>query len=124
MTILAHRTMLKKACWAAGAMKYSRRMMGSVADWRSAQAAIRFDFDDIKDAWKVSGIEPLNKSKLSNPAIPIIIMTAYASCGNSALNALKKGAYDYLTKPIDFDELKIAIHRATEHNRLKKKMII
>jgi two-component system response regulator HydG len=33
---------------------------------------------------------------------------------------LKKGAYDYLTKPLDFDELKIAINRATEHNRLKK----
>ena len=46
-------------------------------------------------------------------------MTAYASV-ETAVDALKKGAYDYLTKPLDFDELKIAINRATEHNRLKK----
>jgi len=46
-------------------------------------------------------------------------MTAYASV-ETAVTALKKGAYDYLTKPLDFDELKIAIGRATEHNRLKK----
>jgi two-component system response regulator HydG len=46
-------------------------------------------------------------------------MTAYASV-ETAVDTLKKGAYDYLTKPLDFDELKIAINRATEHNRLKK----
>ena len=46
-------------------------------------------------------------------------MTAYASV-ETAVNALKKGAYDYLTKPLDFDELQIAIARATEHSRLKK----
>jgi two-component system response regulator HydG len=68
---------------------------------------------------KVSGIEALEQVKIINPAIPIIIMTAYASV-ETAVDALKKGAYDYLTKPLDFDELKIAINRATEHNRLKK----
>ena len=68
---------------------------------------------------KVSGIEALEQIKIINPAIPIIIMTAYASV-ETAVDALKKGAYDYLTKPLDFDELKIAINRATEHNRLKK----
>jgi len=46
-------------------------------------------------------------------------MTAYASV-DTAVAALKKGAYDYLTKPLDFDELKIAISHATEHSRLKK----
>ena len=68
---------------------------------------------------KISGIEALEQIKIINPAIPIIIMTAYASV-ETAVNALKKGAYDYLTKPLDFDELKIAINRATEHNQLKK----
>jgi two-component system response regulator HydG len=68
---------------------------------------------------KVSGIEALERVKIINPAIPIIIMTAYASV-ETAVDALKKGAYDYLTKPLDFDELKIVINRATEHNRLKK----
>jgi two-component system response regulator HydG len=68
---------------------------------------------------KVSGLEALEQIKIISPAIPIIIMTAYASV-ETAVDALKKGAYDYLTKPLDFDELKIAINRATEHNLLKK----
>ncbi|MDI6741529.1 MAG: sigma-54 dependent transcriptional regulator [Smithella sp.] len=66
----------------------------------------------------ISGIEALEQMKIINPAIPVIIMTAYASV-ETAVSALKKGAYDYLTKPLDFDELKIVIERATEHNRLK-----
>jgi len=67
----------------------------------------------------VSGIEALGQIKAINPEIPVIIMTAYASL-ETAVSALKKGAYDYLTKPLNFDELRIAIGRATEHNRLKR----
>lgn len=67
----------------------------------------------------ISGIEALEQIKIINPSLPVIIMTAYASV-ETAVNALKKGAYDYLTKPLDFDELKISIEHATEHNRLKK----
>jgi two-component system response regulator HydG len=68
---------------------------------------------------RVSGIEALEEIKAFNPAIPVILMTAYASV-ETAVEALKKGAYDYLTKPLDFDELKLAIARATEHSRLKE----
>ncbi|RPI74784.1 MAG: response regulator, partial [Desulfobacteraceae bacterium] len=49
---------------------------------------------------KVSGLEALNRIKTINPAIPVIIMTAYASV-ETALSALKNGAYDYLIKPLD-----------------------
>ncbi len=68
---------------------------------------------------KVSGMEALEEIRKINPDIPVMIMTAYASV-ETAVSALKKGAYDYLTKPLDFDELKISIARATEHSRLKK----
>jgi two-component system response regulator HydG len=68
---------------------------------------------------KVSGLEALGEIKAYNPAIPIIIMTAFASV-ETAVDALKNGAYDYLTKPLDFDELKIAMQRAMEHSHLKK----
>jgi len=68
---------------------------------------------------KVSGLEALVKIRTINPAIPIIIMTAYSSV-ESAVEALKNGAYDYLTKPLDFDELKIAISRSMDHTRLKE----
>jgi len=46
-------------------------------------------------------------------------MTAYASV-ETAVGALKKGAYDYLTKPLDFDELRLALDRALEHTHLKE----
>ena len=51
----------------------------------------------------VSGLEALPEIKHYNPAIPVLIMTAYSSV-ETAVDALKKGAYDYLTKPLDFDE--------------------
>jgi two-component system response regulator HydG len=68
---------------------------------------------------QVSGLEALAQIKLYNPAIPVIIMTAYSSV-DTAVNALKQGAHDYLTKPLDFDKLKITIERAMEHTRLRE----
>ena len=68
---------------------------------------------------KVSGLEALEQIKSFNPAIPVIIMTAYSSV-DSAVDALKQGAHDYLTKPLDFDRLKLTIARAMEHTRLKE----
>ncbi len=68
---------------------------------------------------KVSGLEALERIKAFNPAIPVTIMTAYSSV-ETAIEALKKGAYDYLTKPLDFDKLRLTIERALEHTRLKE----
>ena len=68
---------------------------------------------------KVWGLEALERIKAFNPAIPVTIMTAYSSV-ETAIEALKKGAYDYLTKPLDFDKLRLTIERAMEHTRLKE----
>ncbi len=68
---------------------------------------------------RMSGIEALERIKAINPAIPIVLMTAYASV-EMAVEALKKGAYDYLIKPLDFDKLRLTLERALEHIRLKK----
>ena len=68
---------------------------------------------------KISGLEALENIKSYNPAIPIIIMTAFSSV-ETAVDALKKGAHDYLTKPLDFDKLRITIARSMEHTRLKE----
>lgn len=68
---------------------------------------------------KVSGLEALEEIQSYNPAIPIIIMTAYSSV-ETAVSALKKGAYDYLTKPLDFDELRLVMARAMDHRHLKE----
>ena len=67
----------------------------------------------------MSGIEALEHIKAYNPSIPVIIMTAYSSV-ESAVEALKSGAYDYLIKPLDFEVLKLTIERACEHVGLKE----
>jgi two-component system response regulator HydG len=68
---------------------------------------------------RVSGIEALTAIKAYNPAIPILIMTAYASV-ETAVEALRNGAYDYLTKPLDFTELRLTMERAMDHSRLRE----
>lgn len=68
---------------------------------------------------RLSGLDALPEIKRLNPAIPVIIMTAYSSV-ETAVEALKKGAYDYLTKPLDFDELRLVMERAVDHSRLKE----
>lgn len=66
----------------------------------------------------MDGIEALGRIKAYNPAVPVLIMTAYSSV-DTAVEALKAGAYDYLTKPLDFDELKLTLGRALDHTRLE-----
>ncbi len=68
---------------------------------------------------RVSGSEALKAVKAYNPAIPVIIMTAYSSV-ETAVETLKNGAYDYLTKPLDFDELRHTVERAMDHTRLRE----
>lgn len=67
---------------------------------------------------KMSGLEALEQIKKISPAVPVIIMTAYASV-ETAVSAMKMGADDYLTKPLNYDELQIKIARTAERRRLK-----
>lgn len=61
----------------------------------------------------MNGIEMIKRAKDFDPNITIIIITAYASI-ESAVEALKLGAYDYLIKPFEIDELKIIVKKAFE----------
>jgi DNA-binding NtrC family response regulator len=65
----------------------------------------------------MNGLEVLREAKRINPEIEAVIMTAYGSI-ETAVGAMKAGARDYLTKPIDFDELSILIDRVAEHRTL------
>ncbi len=66
----------------------------------------------------MSGMEALSLILEYNPSLPVIMMTAYSSV-DTAVRALKIGAYDYLTKPLDFDKLKLTLDRAMERISLK-----
>lgn len=64
----------------------------------------------------------LENVKSINPTIPVLLITAYASI-DKAVNVMKSGAYDYLTKPINIDELLLIIRRALEHKTLQSENI-
>lgn len=113
----AHRVMLKKLLNGWG-YNVTEADDGLVAVEKVRKSSFDLILMDIRMT-NVSGIEALEQIKQINADIPVIIMTAYASV-ETAVQTLKKGAYDYLTKPLDFDELQMSIARATEHSRLKQ----
>jgi two-component system response regulator HydG len=71
---------------------------------------------DVRMA-KMDGMEALKRIHAYNPAIPVVIMTAYSSV-DSAVEAIKIGAHDYLTKPLDFDRLRLTMARALDHKQV------
>ncbi|MHB8789579.1 MAG: sigma-54-dependent transcriptional regulator [Desulfobulbaceae bacterium] len=113
----AHLTMLRTIL---GGWGYQ---VTGVEDGAEAIAAVHeAPFDgvlmDVRMA-RVGGIEALREIKAYNPAIPVIIMTAYSSV-DTAVEAMKRGAYDYLTKPLNFDDLRFTLERALEHMALAR----
>jgi len=66
---------------------------------------------------EMDGLELLEEVRRIDETIPVIFMTAYGTV-ETAVRALKNGAFDYVTKPFTGDELAIAVERAIEHVRL------
>ena len=81
-------------------------------------SATKFDLmiTDLKMP-KMTGIELLQEAKRLRPEMPVVLMTAFATV-NTAVEAMKLGAYDYIQKPFDGDEIKLLVERTLEHNRL------
>jgi DNA-binding NtrC family response regulator len=67
----------------------------------------------------MDGLEVLREARRINPEIDAVILTAYGTI-ETAVAAMKAGARDYLTKPIDLDELSLVIGRIADHRRLVK----
>jgi DNA-binding NtrC family response regulator len=96
-----------------------------VSNGREAVEALqreRFDLviTDIKMP-EMSGMEVLERAKEIDPDIEVMIITGFGSIG-SAVEAIKKGAYDYITKPFDLDELLIKARNIQEKKVLKKEI--
>jgi two-component system response regulator PilR (NtrC family) len=66
---------------------------------------------------EMSGLELLSRAKSVNPDTDFIMMTAFASV-DSAIEALKNGAFDYVTKPFKVDEIKIAVKKSLEQKKI------
>ncbi len=82
-------------------------------------SASRFDLmiTDLKMP-KMTGIELLQEARRLRPDMPVVLMTAFATV-NTAVEAMKLGAYDYIQKPFDGEEIKLLVERTLEHSRLK-----
>jgi two-component system, NtrC family, response regulator len=67
----------------------------------------------------MTGMEFLEESKKIKPELPVIMMTAYGTI-EMAVEAMKKQAYDYITKPFQNEQLKLTVRKALENYRLVK----
>jgi DNA-binding NtrC family response regulator len=65
----------------------------------------------------IDGLKLLKEIKATNPEIEAILLTAYGDL-RSAVQAMKQGAFDYLAKPVDLEELELTIERALERRQL------
>ncbi|MBN1827971.1 MAG: sigma-54-dependent Fis family transcriptional regulator [Deltaproteobacteria bacterium] len=67
----------------------------------------------------MDGMELIKRIRTMDEIVPVILITAYGTIP-SAVEAMRIGAYDYLTKPIDYDRLKLVIRRALDQSSLKR----
>ena len=94
-------------------------------DGGGAVAAVREDAPDLVlldlKLPDTDGIQVLRQIKDSHADIPVVIMTAYADVA-TAVEAMRLGAYDYISKPIDFENLAVTLRNALEARQLRQKM--
>jgi two-component system response regulator HydG len=109
------------------ARQMMKRTLGrayEVFDFASVAEALpaveRAEFDAIVTDLRmpgIDGIEGLRRFKAKVPEIPVILVTAFATV-ETAVEAMKAGAFDYLKKPFEPEELDIVVARAVEHARI------
>ncbi len=69
----------------------------------------------------MTGIELLRQIKLEYPEVIVIVVTAFGTI-ESAVEAMRLGAYDYMIKPVNADALKLVVSRALEHHSLREEV--
>jgi two-component system, NtrC family, response regulator AtoC len=97
-----------------------------VYDFASVAEALpaveRAEFDAIVTDLRmpgIDGLEGLKRFKAKVPDVPVILVTAFATV-ETAIEAMKAGAFDYLKKPFEPEELELVVARAAEHARLRR----
>ena len=74
------------------------------------------DIDLVISDWRMPGMDGpalLAEIKVRYPTLPVIVMTAYSTVKN-AVQSMRNGAYDYIAKPFDIDELDITVAKALQ----------
>lgn len=97
----------------------------TAADSDSAQEEIRKRLPTlvVLDIWlqgsRLDGLELLNELKAENPDLPVVIISGHGNI-ETAVSAIKRGAYDFVEKPFKADRLILAVERALEASRLRE----
>ncbi|MGE5850818.1 MAG: sigma-54-dependent transcriptional regulator, partial [Candidatus Methylomirabilota bacterium] len=97
---------------------------GAVGTGRGADAIARLrsaEFDVVLTDLKmpdVDGMEVLRVARESRPDIPVILVTAFGTI-ETAIQAIRQGAYDYVAKPFAMEEISLLVGRALEDRRLR-----
>jgi DNA-binding NtrC family response regulator len=97
---------------------YAVRLAANGAEGLELARAVPFDAAIVDVMLPgVNGIETLDELKKIDEDLPVIMITAFASVEN-AIAAMKRGAFDYVTKPFKNDEVLVVLHNAVERRRL------
>lgn len=110
------RTMLRRTLAASG---YSVADARTVSEARRILASARVSvvLTDLRLPGNTSGLDVLGSALESDPNLPVIVMTAYGTI-QDAVAAMKEGAFDFLSKPVDTDHLLLLMERAVGQRRL------
>ncbi len=82
------------------------------------------DYDAVVTDLKlgdIDGLEVLKRAKARDPRVEVLVMTGHGSI-DTAVAAMKAGAYDYLTKPVEPEELSVVLNKALDHRRLVREV--
>jgi two-component system NtrC family response regulator len=104
-----------------GFLKKEGFSVEAVANGREALGKVERDFFDIilldYKMPELDGLHTLREIRKLYPDLPVVMMTAYGTV-ETAVASMKEGALDYLTKPIDLDELLLIFHKVIERSQL------
>jgi two-component system, NtrC family, nitrogen regulation response regulator NtrX len=80
----------------------------------------------VLDIWlqgsKLDGLDLLQETKAAHPGVPVVIISGHGNI-ETAVSAIKRGAYDYIEKPFTADRLLLIVNRALETSRLKRENV-
>lgn len=110
-------------------LDFDLRRRGFTTAWlTSADKALSFLKDEELDVLLtdlrlpgMNGIELCERCTANRPDVPVVVMTAFGSL-ETAVAAIRAGAYDFVTKPVDLDILALVLERAVKHRALLEKV--
>ena len=85
------------------------------------EALLEADFDAVVTDLNMpgaNGIDLCERISTNRPDVPVVVITAFGSF-DTAVAAIRAGAYDFITKPFDLDALRLTLDRAVQHRRLR-----